>query len=97
MLAEAISIQHQDAVYTLELARPECGNLITMDMITGLARGPQALPVDTKLVVIRGRGADFCKGRDYPWAPETAREGQAPSACAIIDALAAPVSTRCAR
>ena len=90
MSAEAISIQHQDAVYTVELARPECGNLITMDMIAALARGLEALPVDAKLIVIRGRGADFCKGRDYRSAPESARDGRPPSARAIIDTMAAP-------
>ena len=68
-----ISIQHRDAVHRIELARPDCGNLVTMEAIAALSGALRALPDDTRLVVVSGRGADFCKGRDYQSAPESAR------------------------
>lgn len=90
---EALSIQHRDHVYRIALARPECGNLITMEMIAALADALQRLPADAKLIVIAGQGADFCKGRDYQSAPESAREGRPPSARQILDSMTTPVLT----
>lgn len=87
----AIAIQQQGSEYRIELARPDCGNLITMGMIAGLSDALRRVPAEAKLVVIAGRGADFCKGRDYQAAPENARQGGAPSAREIIDEMTTPV------
>lgn len=46
--------------YRIELNRPECGNLVTMDMVSALLDAFRGVPQDAKLVVLTGRGADFC-------------------------------------
>jgi len=77
MIAE-ISVRREDAVHGIELNRPGCGNLVTMEMVSALPDAFRGVPRDAKLVLVTGRGADFCKGRDYRSAPESANTGRAP-------------------
>jgi enoyl-CoA hydratase/carnithine racemase len=73
-----ISTRHDGAAWHIELTRPDCGNLVTMEMIAALRDAFSAVPAAAKVVVLRGRGADFCKGRDYQSAPESTRGARAP-------------------
>lgn len=86
-----ISVQQQDTVYRIELNRPDCGNLVTMAMIRALSDALRHVPDEAKLVVLAGRGANFCKGRDYQTAPESAGQGRTPSAREIVEEMTTPV------
>lgn len=78
----------------IELNRPNCGNLVTTDMVQRFTQALQSIAPDVKLVVIAGRGHDFCKGRDYQSAPETAVAGKAaPSALQIRERMTGPMMT----
>ena len=48
------------------LNRPEEGNLITNEMGQEIARVLRDIGPETKLVRLRGKGANFCKGRQAP-------------------------------
>jgi enoyl-CoA hydratase/carnithine racemase len=48
------------------LNRPEEGNLITNEMGQEIARVLRDIGPQTKLVRLRGKGANFCKGRQAP-------------------------------
>lgn len=91
MSNDAISVRRQEAVYRIELNRPDCGNLVTMQMVGAIADALRSVPGDVKLVTIRGRGTDFCRGRDYQSAPESARDGRTPAATEILERMTTPV------
>jgi enoyl-CoA hydratase len=78
-------------VRRIELNRPECGNLVTTEMVHALADAVKSLPADTKLVVLSGSGRDFCKGRDYQAAPESAKGGRPPSALELRERMTGPI------
>ena len=89
-----INVSTTNATCRIELNRPDCGNLVSTDMVQGLTHVLQAIAADVKLVVISGAGADFCKGRDYQSAPESACAGKtAPSALSIRAQMTAPMMT----
>jgi enoyl-CoA hydratase len=89
-----IAVETARAVCRIYLNRPDCGNLVTMGMVRDLTTAMRDIPADVKLVVIAGRGNDFCKGRDYQTAPESAAAGQAaPTALKIRDTMTAPMMT----
>jgi enoyl-CoA hydratase/carnithine racemase len=75
----------------IELNRPDCGNLVTMEMVAALLEAFRGVPADAKLVVLSGRGADFCRGRDYQSAPESAKGGRPPSALEVRERMATPI------
>ena len=76
----------------IELNRPECANLVTTDMVQSLTQALQSIAADVKLVVIAGHGEDFCKGRDYQTAPESAGAGKAaPNALKIREQMTGPI------
>lgn len=77
--------------WRIELNRPDCGNLVTTEMVSALADAAKRVPDDAKLLVLAGRGADFCKGRDYQAAPEDARGGRPPSALELRSRMAGPI------
>jgi enoyl-CoA hydratase len=52
------------AVVTITLDRPADGNLLTLDAVRELAAAFRAASVtDAKVIMLRGNGADFCRGR----------------------------------
>ena len=53
------------AVATITLDRPQEGNLLSVDGVRELAAAFRAAgQSDAKVIVLRGNGADFCRGRD---------------------------------
>lgn len=58
------------AVFTITLDRPTEGNMLTVDGVRELAAAFRAASAtDAKVVVLRGNGADFCRGRDPKGGP----------------------------
>ncbi|MBI4193779.1 MAG: hypothetical protein HY526_01735 [Betaproteobacteria bacterium] len=51
-----VFVQRDGVAYRIELNRPDCGNLVTMEMVTALAEALRDVPRDAKRVVLRGRG-----------------------------------------
>jgi enoyl-CoA hydratase/carnithine racemase len=92
MNSDPIIARHEGSVSTIELNRPDCGNLVTMEMVTALAAAFRSVPATAKLIVVTGRGADFCKGRDYQGAPESAQGGRTPTALEVLEKFSKPVS-----
>ena len=86
-----INVSKEGAAWRIEINRPECGNLVTPEMIGALAEGVRSLPADAKMIVLSGRGADFCRGRDPAAAPEAGSGGKLPSALQIRDRVGNPV------
>jgi len=90
-MTKDINTSRDGAAWRIELNRPDCGNLVTPDMVAALAEGFANLPADAKVIVLSGKGADFCKGRDPAAAPETGSGGKLPSALQIRDRVGNPV------
>lgn len=87
-----INVSSANGVCRIELNRPDCGNLVTTEMVGELTRAIGGVGADVKLIVIAGQGADFCKGRDYQTAPESAASDKAaPSALAIRERMTGPM------
>ena len=58
-----VRTERKDAVTTIILARPECGNMVSSEMGVEVIAMLDAA-CNGQLVVIRGEGEDFCRGRD---------------------------------
>ena len=90
-MANEIVIREDALAYRIELDRPDCGNLVTSEMVTALADALRAGASRGRLVIISGRGNDFCKGRDYAAAPEDAKVGKTPTALQIRRNMTDPI------
>ena len=90
-MSEFVCTNLMDHAYRVELNRPDCGNLVTTEMVSALSDAVKRLLDDAKLLVLTGRGADFCKGWDYQAAPENAGGGRPPSALALRSRMAGPI------
>ena len=89
-----INVTTANGACRIELNRPDCGNLVTADMVVELTGALRSVAGDVKLIVIAGKGADFCKGRDYQSAPESAGASKAaPSALEIRERMTGPMMT----
>lgn len=86
-----ILTRQDGAALWVTLNRPDCGNVVTMEMVIALTETLRRLPQDMKLVVLSGQGQDFCKGRDYQVAPESPRGGRTPTALQIRDQMTTPI------
>ena len=87
-----INVTRGDGICRIELNRPDCGNLVTSSMVVELTDVLRSVAGDTKLIVVAGQGQDFCKGRDYQTAPESAGAGKAaPNALTIREQMTAPM------
>ena len=90
----SINVTTANGACRIELNRPDCGNLVTADMVVELTGALRSVAGDVKLIVIAGKGADFCKGRDYQSAPESAGASKAaPSALEIRERMTGPMMT----
>lgn len=66
----AVESTHQDGVATLWLARPERGNALGAELVAAMdAALDAALAGGARLVVLRGRGRNFCTGLDLADLP----------------------------
>lgn len=90
-MSEFVLTSQMGHAYRIELNRPDCGNLVTTEMVFALADAVARLPADAKPLVLSGKGADFCKGRDPQTAPEAARGGRVPSALELPERMAGPI------
>ena len=90
-MADYIKAGREGAAWRIEINRPDCGNLVTPEMIAALADAVKGLPADAKAIVLAGKGADFCKGRDPQAAPESGSGGKLPSAMQIRERVGYPV------
>lgn len=60
----------EGAVATITLDRAAEGNMLTVDMLRDLSAAfRDAGASDAKVILLRGNGADFCRGRGGPGAP----------------------------
>lgn len=91
-MSDDVTISTQGGACRIELNRHDCANLVTMEMVKSLTQMIATIASDVRLVVIAGRGRDFCKGRDYQAAPESAAAGRtAPSALRIREEMTGPM------
>lgn len=63
---QGFEVVRHGAIATLWLDRPDAGNRLSNPMIAGLAEAVRsfASEPDVALIALRGRGRDFCLGRD---------------------------------
>jgi enoyl-CoA hydratase len=92
-----IQSSRDGAVATITLDRPAEGNLLTVGGVRDLAAAFRAASAtDAKVIVLRGNGADFCRGRDPKGGPSspTAMALRANVCEPILDAYAAMAGAR---
>lgn len=92
-MSTGVVVRNDGAACRIELDRPDCGNLVTSEMVVTIAEALRAAATGAKVVILSGRGSDFCKGRDYSAAPESAKGGKAPSALEIRRTMTDPMVT----
>ena len=64
-MTDVITSQRDGPVATITLNRASEGNALTVDMLRELAAAVRSAGAsDAKVIVLRGSGADFCRGRD---------------------------------
>ena len=90
-MSDYVKASHEGTAWRIELNRPDCGNLVTPEMIGALTEAVKNLPADAKVLVLTGKGDDFCKGRDPAAAPEAGSGGKLPSALQIREKVGNPV------
>lgn len=90
-MTESVLTSRAGHAYRIELNRPDCGNLVTTEMVHALVDAVTRLPADAKLLVLSGKGVDFCRGRDPQTAPEAGRGARAPSALELRERMAGPI------
>ena len=86
MSSPHVAIERNGPLVDVVLDRAENGNLIDAAMSEAIIDTVTTLDDDVKLVRIRSRGADFCKGRQSPMPPKDAK----PSAETLRRVVAAP-------
>ena len=92
-----IQSSRDGAVATITLDRPAEGNLLTVAGVRDLAAAFRAASAtDAKVIVLRGNGADFCRGRDPKGgAPSPTAMALRANVCEpILDAYAAMAGAR---
>ena len=62
-MSDYVRCEKNGGVTTIRLNRPDCGNLVSNQMGAEIAAMIDAA-ADSRLIVLRGEGADFCLGRD---------------------------------
>lgn len=63
MTNEVIISRRDDHVLEIELNRPEQGNALTPAMAEAITAALRALDPETRVVLVKAAGADFCTGR----------------------------------
>ena len=88
-MTDGFKFEKEGAIGRLTLARPDKGNMLTLEMAKGIAALIREVGSDPLINVIGifGEGDDFCKGRD----PDGAPEGKPTTASEIRVALVEPL------
>ena len=88
-MSDGFSLRRDGAIARLTLERPDAGNMLTLAMVRDIAARIRGVGSDPSVnaIVIRGEGADFCKGRDPAGAPE----GHPTTALGMRGALVEPI------
>jgi enoyl-CoA hydratase len=96
-----VDVELEDAVARIFLNRPEKANALNSAMLSALARALESLDRETlRVVVIAGRGRNFCGGADSAELkalnPQTAAEfvTRIHKVCSAVRALPVPVVAR---
>src|SRR5215471_16047882 len=92
-----VTSSRDGAVTTITLDRAQDGNLLPVDGVRELATAFRAASAtDAKVIVLRGKGADFCRGRDPKGGPPspTAMKMRVNVCEPILDAYDAMANTR---
>ncbi len=71
-MSDGLEFRQDGAVARVTINRPDQGNMLTLAMLGELAAmvADAGADPDTRAIVLRGAGDDFCKGRDPAGAPE---------------------------
>lgn len=71
-MSQGFEQRRDGAIVRVTLDRPEAGNMLTLDQVSGLAGAFAEAGSDPaiKAIVLGARGAHFCLGRDPAGAPE---------------------------
>ena len=88
-MSQGFDVRRDGAIARVTLNRPDAGNMLTLAAVAELARAVRDAGADSavKAIVLRGQGADFCRGRDPAGAPE----GKATTAVEMRAALIEPI------
>lgn len=75
-----VVVEHTDGVMTLTLDRPHRKNALTSEMVAAIAESVRAASADdtTRVILIRGTGADFCSGIDLVQSNDGSAEPSKP-------------------
>ncbi len=72
-MSDEVKIGRRDHVLEIELNRPEHGNALTPAMAEAITAALRALDPETRVVVVKGAGDDFCTGRSAAMPPPGTR------------------------
>jgi 2-(1,2-epoxy-1,2-dihydrophenyl)acetyl-CoA isomerase len=75
-----VVVEHTDGVMTLTLDRPHRKNALTSEMVAAITESVRAASADdtTRVILIRGTGADFCSGIDLVQSNDGSAEPSKP-------------------
>lgn len=73
MSSDVIITRRDDHVLDIELSRPDHGNALTPAMAEAITAALRSLDPETRAVLVRGAGADFCTGRSAAMPPAGTR------------------------
>jgi Enoyl-CoA hydratase/carnithine racemase len=88
-MSDGYSLTQDGAIARVTFERPEKGNLLTLSMLTDIAKDIRdaGSSQNINVLVVRGNGDDFCRGRD----PDGAPEGKPNTALEMREALIEPI------
>ncbi|MEK9683548.1 MAG: enoyl-CoA hydratase/isomerase family protein [Rhodospirillaceae bacterium] len=88
-MSDGFKFEENGAIGRLTFCRPERGNMLSLAMAKDLSKVLKKAGSDPslKVIIIRGEGDDFCRGRD----PEGAPEGKPTTAVEMRAALVEPL------
>ena len=88
-MSDGYSLTQDGAFARVTFERPEKGNLLTLSMLTDIAKDIRdaGSSQNINVLVVRGNGDDFCRGRD----PDGAPEGKPRTALEMREALIEPI------
>jgi len=88
-MSDGFNLTRDGAVARLQIDREDRGNMLTLAMLDEISAAIARAGADSavKAILISGKGADFCRGRD----PQGAPESKPTTAVEMRDALIQPI------